>query len=129
MTVLLTGCSSDTLHSPIIGSSSAGMSSPPHGRRDQITGAMLVDLDGRHLHQWRNCGGTLTAADGAAAVVLNYPPPSVPPGVGSCARVQISVYLKQPLRGRKLIDGYTGRPVPAFELGDLLKPAGCGCRK
>jgi hypothetical protein len=92
------------------------------GARSQIGAPILVDLDGRHLHQRFMCGGDLHAVETGTQVVLNYFSPDVPPGAGSCAMAEVSADLRAPLGRRRLIDGYTGKAVPCFALGNLLKP-------
>lgn len=121
LVVLSASCSDGKTQGPV-GKPSPGVSRSADSVRGPIFGPALVDLGGRHLRVRAGCGGDLRAAESSTQVVLSFYPAQMPPGAGSCASAPLAADLHAPLGRRSLIDGSTGKAIPYFALGNLLKP-------
>jgi hypothetical protein len=95
-------------------------------QREAISQAPMA-ADGRHIIVRFTAGGcvrsaTLTAAETVSAVTLVPAPDPVGYGLpGRPGHRDRGVTLRNPLSGRSLVDGTTGRGVPYFDRGALLR--------
>jgi hypothetical protein len=58
------------------------------------------------------CGGTLHAIESADRVTLRLHLRRIGPGAMTCARVEVSVRLAEPLGSRPVYDAVTGDRIP-----------------
>jgi hypothetical protein len=69
------------------------------------------------------CGGQLRATESTQLVTITYVASRVRTGAMTCAKVNLSVRLAEPLDGRRVIDGVTGERLPVGVLANSSQPA------
>jgi hypothetical protein len=115
LTLLVTGCGS---HAAPIGTPAPSVSTcaPPAGGRCAGNvawpGRISVAPDGYTLSGPVLCGGTLHATESKDRVTLRLHVGAIGPGAMTCARVEVSVRLLEPLGARPVYDALTGARIP-----------------
>jgi hypothetical protein len=113
--LLFTGCQSGTA---VVGPPAPPRTTctPPAGGRCAADvawpGEISLSPDGRTLSGPVLCGGTLHDIDSPDRVTLRLHLGAVGPGAMSCARVEVSIRLAEPLGGRPVYDAVSGDRIP-----------------
>ena len=81
---------------------------PGTARSGRLLDGPAVSPDGRTIIVFVECGGRLVVRESRDEVLVTWIASAVGAGGMSCAEVALTVYLRQPLGSRRLVDGVTG---------------------
>jgi hypothetical protein len=116
LALLLTGCGAHAADARGRPDPSPSSCTPPAGGRCSADvawrGGIALSPDGRTLHGIVLCGGTLHATESADRVEIRLHVGAVPAGGMTCARVNVSVRLSEPLGSRPVYDAVSGDRIP-----------------
>jgi len=74
-------------------------------------GPLKISPDGRRLHGYVGCGGTLRADETAETVTITLHVAALGPGMRTCALADVGVQLASPLGDRTVVDAVSGQQV------------------